>query len=751
MVKEDVATSGPAAGTGLLFLFALTLLVGAALLFVVQPMMAKLVLPLLGGSPAVWNTCMVFFQAALLAGYAYAHATTAWLGARRQAALHAALLLLALCLLPLGIPPGWVHSVPTAADPSPWLLGLLVATVGLPFFAVSTTAPLLQRWFSATGHPTAHDPYFLYGASNLGSLAALLGYPLVVEPNLRLQRQSEAWAFGYGVLMIMILACAAAVWRAPRVSPRPVGERDDACPRPDHLGSRLWVQWVSLSFLPSSLLLGVTTYISTDLAAVPLLWVVPLALYLLTFILVFARRQVVPHALVLHALPIAVVMLALVICLKTTQAAFIPVHLVAFFVVAMACHGELVKLRPSTGHLTAFYLAISVGGVLGGILNALVAPVVFNWVAEYPLALALACLVLPGRAPTRGTRDRLLDLAFPAALGLLTAWAVNRFVPSREYEAGGLGFKLAFGLAVFLCYIFKDRPVRFAFGVGAVLLASQISDNIHGRVLYQERNFFGVLRVSRDGEENYHRLIHGNTVHGQQSLDPRRRREPLTYYHRTGPIGQVFAAIAKKLARSDVAVVGLGAGSLACYAESDQRWTFFEIDPAVLRIARDPNFFTYLADCRATSCDVVLGDARLRLRDAPDSGYGLIVLDAFSSDAIPMHLLTREALELYRRKLADGGLIAFHISNRYLDLTRVLRALARDAGLVGRVCHDQNVPPEQLREGKYASSWFVMAARDADLGTLADDPRWEASEPRPGDMVWTDDFSNLAALLVGTK
>ena len=302
---------------------------------------------------------------------------------------------------------------------------------------------------------------------------------------------------------------------------------------------------------------------------------------------------------------------------------------------------------------------------------------------------------------------------------------VPRVLPIvRLAGRSGLGLKLAFGLAAFLCYTFKDRPVRFALGIGAVLLAGQVAVNVYGSLQHREHAFFSASCASRRiPEGSYRRLIHGSTLHGQQSLDPGRGREPLTYYHRTGPIGQVLGVFAARPARPYVAVVGLGAGTLASYATADQRWTFYEIDPAVVRIARDPRYFTYINDCRARSCDIILGDARLRLREAPESGYGLIILDAFSSDAIPVHLLTREALRVYRSKLADGGLIAFHISNRYIDLAPVLGRLARDAGLVARVRFDLALSPEQVGDGKLASTWVVIAARVADLGAPGKRPR----------------------------
>ncbi|HEX8199478.1 MAG TPA: fused MFS/spermidine synthase [Isosphaeraceae bacterium] len=766
-------------------LFALTLLVGAALLFSVQPMVAKMVLPLLGGAPAVWNTCMVFFQAALLAGYGYAHATASRLGVRRQAVLHVGLLLVPLALLPFGIADDAARSLGPASNPSLWLLGLLTATVGLPFFAVAATAPLLQGWFSRTGHESASDPYFLYAASNLGSMLALLSYPLALEPTLRLSQQSRFWAAGYVVLVLLTLACAAAVWRSRGRTPRADEVAEDS-PGAERVGMGRRLRWVALAFVPSSLMLGVATYLTTDIVAIPLLWVLPLAIYLLTFILAFARRPPLPHAWALRALPMAVVLLSLVICVGGPHPAWLPVHLMAFFVIALVGHGELARDRPPARHLTGFYLALSLGGVLGGLFNALLAPLVFDRIAEYPLVLVLACLARPDSkgvarktnrtesmlpvkqsgplAPVLGGEgwgegDRgipsgsthpsppspilIWDLLLPLVLGLVTAGLIGLIRSQAGSALGTPGELFVYAMAAFACFTLMDHRLRFALAIAALLAVRVFLPDADGRVLRQERSFFGVLRVAEAEGGKYHRLTHGSTIHGQQSLDPGRLREPLSYYHRTGPIGQVIQAFRHRPARRDVAVVGLGAGTLAAYAEPAERWTFYEIDPAVARIARDRAYFTFLPDCRAASASVVLGDARQRLRDAPGHGYGLIVLDAFSSDAIPLHLMTREALALYRSKLAHGGLIAFHISNRFLDLSPVLAALARDAGWTCRVRDENILTAAQIQAGLHGSTWAVLAAGAEDLGELAEDPRWREPSPRPGQAVWTDDFSNV--------
>jgi hypothetical protein len=719
--------------------------VSAFLLFWVQPMFSKMVLPLLGGSPAVWNTCMVFYQAALLAGYTYAHTATRWLGVRRQAVFHLALLALIIFSLPIGLAHGWTP--PAAGSPIAWLFLVLLVSVGLPFFVISTTAPMLQKWFAHSGHPAAHDPYFLYGASNLGSLMALLGYPVFLEPYLRLADQSWAWAGGYLGLLALIAVCAVMLWRAPAASGTAMAQEGPASPGETPaaafcgsltLGSRLW--WVLLAFAPSSLLLGVTTYLSTDIAAVPLLWVVPLAIYLLTFVLVFARKPLVPHRLTVLLEPYFVIAIALTFFLQLTGAwQFFLLHLVTFFLLAMVCHGELMQLRPGASHLTEFYLWMSVGGVLGGLFNALVAPMTFRAVIEYPLVIVVACLLRPyltsgAWRPYRLLLDFLLPLALFGLLGGLI-----RLLPDGGSTLQWFGLSCA---AIVLCFSFRKRPVRFGLGIGAVMLAGVWFTPNSSQILFQERDFFGVLQVKQDLDRKFHLLTHGTTLHGAQSQDPASRRKPLTYYSRSGPLGQVFAALSEKGTLRRIAVIGLGTGTVACYGQPGQHLTFYEIDPAVERIARNPHYFTFLKDCPA-EVQVVLGDGRLSLQQAPDAGYDLIILDAFSSDAIPVHLLTREALRLYLAKLKKSGILAFHITNRYLDLRPVVGDLAREAGLSCLIQSGRKLSEEDEDEYQCASTWVIMARDVQDLGRRLTLPRWHPLPGRPGEALWTDDFSNI--------
>lgn len=874
----------PLAAVPMLLWFALTLFVSATLLFLVQPMIGKLLLPQLGGTPAVWNTCMVFFQALLLAGYAYAHATTAWLGMRRQTLLHLVVLLLPFLTLGLTVNRGWLAY--GEGSPIPGLLLVLLISVGLPFFVLSSTAPLLQMWFAGTGHPAAKDPYFLYGASNLGSMLALLSYPTVVEPHLTLADQRRLWQVGYSALVGLIAVCAVWLWGS---GGRIVDLRLQVADSPDkssisNLQSAItWkrqLRWVALAFVPSSLMLGATTYMTTDIAAIPLLWVLPLSLYLLSFILVFSRLPAAVHRLMVTLLPFLVLALVFLMLSEIPLRIWwkILVHLTVLFVAAMVCHGELARDRPSTSHLTGFYLWMSAGGVLGGLFNALAAPLIFNGLIEYPLALVLACLLTPALAEDQKTGEpvrpsssllgtglvgfylgsgvvlliaalgrtdlnfqalagsnglwmvaalaatpalvrlaapgkgadraaRWLDLGLPAALGLLVvglnlglritavhhglgrvvsylrdvlpAWVPPRLASLLDPHSIFYLIFFIYVVPVVACAFFIGRPLRFGLAVGALFLANAFCDLLADDVLLRQRTFFGVLHVTDDGD--FRRLEHGTTLHGMQRLrwsqptlaasaacplaatDPfssavlavvgedftaHPGREPQTYFHRTGPIGQVFAAYQDTLAGRHVGLIGLGSGTLATYGQPGQKLTYYEIDPLVKRVAYNTAWFTFIQDAleRKVDVDVVLGDARLKLeertRAGPPDKFALLVVDAFSSDAIPIHLITREALATYLDNLADDGLLAFHISNRYLDLGPVLGNLAADFGLVGFIENDgdDNIP------GKASSSWVVLARAESTLHRLLyvehREP-WRKLTVRPEVGVWTDDYSNL--------
>jgi len=734
-------------------LFVCTLFLSSTLLFLVQPMIAKMVLPLLGGTPAVWNTCMVFFQATLLLGYLYVHAVTRWLRLGQQAVLHVALLAASLLTLPVALA---AHDEPPAdGTPIFWLARVLVLSVGVPFFVVSTSGPLLQRWFARTDRPGAKDPYFLSVAGNLGSVAALLAYPAGLEPRLRLADQSWLWAACYATFALLMIVSVTLAYRS--VSAQPVATANATADEPRAIVSvRQRLRWVALAFIPSSLMLGLTTFLTTDVAPVPLFWVVPLTLYLLSFALVFARRQVVPHALMLRLLPLFALVLVTVLVFASQLSPFIqgPIHLVTFFAAAMVCHGELARSRPTSSGLTEFYLLISVGGVLGGLFNALVAPVAFRTVVEYPLAIVLACAVRSAPAGSSQTeRDlsgaargawaeawqRGLDVMIPLALGAIVFGLLT--VLSNRDSRDPLAFLLLYIAPPLVCFSLKARPLRFALGLAALLASSSVFLSAHQPVALRGRSYYSVFKVVTDPTRNLRLLVHARTVHGAQSLDPARAREPLTYFHRTGPIGQAFSTFTGPYAKPRVAVVGLGAGSLAAYGEPQQRWTFYEIDPLIEAMARDPQYFTYLRDARA-DVRIVLGDARLSLVKEPDSSVDLLVIDAFGADAIPVHLLTNEAMHIYLRTLQPHGVIAFHVSNRYMQLQPLVGDLANADGLTAIAQDEQKISAEEENAGKAPSAWVLVARTPDDLGSLLSDARWRRLERRAVPRVWTDDFSN---------
>ena len=670
-------------------LFATALFLTSGLLFAVEPLIAKGLLPSLGGGATVWTTAVAFFQLALVVGYLYAHLASTRLGLRRHAALHVVLLGAVALALPLAP----VNGVAPATHQTLWLFGRLAATIGLPFVLLAATSPLLQAWFASTGSRGARDPYFLYAASNAGSMLALLAYPALIEPWLGLAHQRRLWSSGM-ILAVGLVATCAVVSLRRSSSPAPAAPPSRGGARAGGVGWRLRWRWLALAAVPSSLLLSVTTYVTTDLVAFPLLWVVPLAIYLLTFILAFSARQPLSMRRLLWLQPLLLVPLTAEMFMTTegNALALIPIHLTIFFVTALVCHQTLAHSRPTAERSTEFYLWIAVGGALGGLFNVFLAPVLFRSVVEYPLGLIAAALLRPAAAVTAGEpRARRLDLALPGGLaaGLCGAALVLRRLSLTPADHTGL-FALAglLSLAGVAAYSFRWRPLRFGLGLAAIVVGGAFYAGGAPRAAFADRSFYAVHRVVRDSPTRL-TLVSGNTVHGVQDLSPALRHEPLSYYHRRSPIGELMTAWQGRPQRGRIGVVGLGAGTLAAYAEPGEHWTFFEIDPVVVDLARDRGLFTFLADARG-EVDIVLGDGRLSLASIPDGTFGLLVFDAFSSDAVPVHLLTREAIALDLRKLAPGGLLAFHVSNRHLDLQRVLAGGATAAGLVGLLRADQN-------------------------------------------------------------
>ena len=733
--------------TPVLIVFTAAVFTSALLLFAVQPMFTRMVLPRLGGSPSVWSVAMVFFQSMLLAGYAYAHALAKAARPLVTVAVHVALLVVASLTLPLSIASGWGE--PPATGEALWLVGLFAVSIGLPFFALSANNPLLQAWFVRTGHRDAADPYFLYAASNLGSFLALLSYPFLIEPLLPLRAQLSFWSVGFYLLVALIAACGFVLLKAAQ--PQAVVERaaSEAAPPPTW---REIGRWVFLAAVPSGLLVAVTAHISTDVAAAPLLWVVPLSLYLLTWILVFQTRPLLPHRWVMRLQPLAIVALAVVFARGWDQDLTLTllVHLVAFFVIAMACHGELARRRPHPAHLTGFYLSLSFGGMIGGVFAGLAAPHLFSWIAEYPILLVLAVLCRPIDPGEGGRGARLFWLlAIVAAVALLIPGAAFRWFPT-EAGAKTMGWIVAAAAVASLALV-RD-PLKFALAIAVALAVPHVYPPEGGR-FESVRSFFGVHKIQETGDGQFRVLMHGTTIHGAQRIRDQSGRpvsgrpEPLTFYHADSPLAQGIRALRqRKGAPLKVAAIGLGTGSLACHRAPGDEWRYFEIDPDVIRIARDPRRFTFLEAC-APDLPIVQGDARLTLAREPDGAYDLIIVDAFSSDSIPVHLLTREAMAVYKRKLAPQGAVMMHVSNRHLELASVVAGIAAANGLKTWVNDDED---NEDRDDEYvfSSTVAIAAADEAALGRLTKQSGWEREEPDPDQKTWTDDYSNILGAII---
>lgn len=667
-------------------LYAITIFLSSFLLFLVQPLIARLILPWFGGTAAVWTTCMLFFQCILLAGYAYAHATSAKLGPKGQAILHTILLAAAAATLPILPDPSWK---PEGGDePISRILLLLTATVGLPYLLISSTSPLVQAWFSRA-RPGA-NPYRLFAVSNFASLLALVGYPLFVEPNLTNGQQVYGWSWMFAGFAVL---CSALAWTAAKAQPGALADASAVVADVPAPRGREIALWLALSATGSVILLAVTNHITQNIAAIPLLWLAPLTLYLLTFILCFEGQGLYRQAWWWPVVLAAVGAMAWLLVEPDHQFDLyvqLGVFLTGLFIACMFCHGELYRLRPANRHLTAFYLWVSVGGALGGLFVAVVAPLAFK--AYYELGIGLAACAL---------------------LAAIVYRSLN----------------------------------RIALGASLVLLLGTTGAVTYDAIKFQDyarltvRNFYGVLRVKEygtEGEEDHlRRLLHGTIMHGEQYMNGSKRQELTSYYQVTSGIGK---AIASKQAGGAirVGVVGLGTGTLAGYGRKGDFYKFYDINPAVVTIARSD--FKYLGDSEA-KIEVALGDARLTLeRDAPEK-FDVLAVDAFSSDSIPVHLITREALAVYLRHMKPGGIIAFHVSNRFLNLGPVVGQLAKVSG-----AHAVNVY-EKGEEDRTQSDWVLVSL---DRKALEDKVIKDVSEPveeRPLWRLWTDDYNNLVQIL----
>ena len=705
---------------------------GSFLLFLVQPLVARIALPQLGGAPAVWNTALVFYQAALLLGYAYAHLLQR-LALRRQVALHLLLLLAAAAMLPLGLDLG---AGPPPGEEARWLLARLALGIGPLFVCVAAQAPLMQAWFAQSSDPHASDPWFLYAASNAGSLLGLLSYPFLLEPLTALPFQQLLWSAGYGLLVALVGLAAARLWagaagtvpaRLARTGPRPAPLR--------------MLRWVLLAAVPSGLLVSTTTHITTDIMAMPLLWVLPLSLYLLSFILVFGAHGPWWTDRATLVAPFLLLGFGGAAMLALDQAASIYglAGLLLLLVVAVALHGALAADRPGLADLTGFYLLMSLGGVLGGLFAALAAPRLFDWVYEHPILLLAAALLLPARPLSgriaalwrgQGRASRLLRI-LPAPLALaLSFWLGAVFDAEAPSPLQVAAISLIVGMAV----VAIGRPLSFTFLLAMLMLALggwqqlDVSSVPDARV----RSFFGVYTIQNVQSSQTRRLLHGTTLHGAQSLDPAKSRMPLSYYAPESGVGRAMAA-APVLFGPDARIgfVGLGAGTLACYAHPGQRWTVFEIDPAVVDLTIGRRAFTYVAQCKP-DLRVVLGDARLTLAREPRGSFDLLAIDAFSSDSVPLHLLTVQAMATYLDALQPDGVLLLHVSNRFLDLEPVVAGLVEAHDLVARrLIYMPSVESVLAGLAFSASDWIVITRSDETM------TRFLAANPPGGEADWT--------------
>ena len=723
-------------------LFAPTIFLSAFLLFCCEPMVGKMMLPYLGGAASVWITCLLFFQLMLLTGYGYAHVLERYANIRTQIAVHAALMAMTLLFLPIRFasrPDELATNYPTV-----WLLGMLLRSVGIPFCIVSTTAPLLQNWLSKTKTTSGRDPYFLYAVSNAGSLLALLAYPLLIEPRWGVRLQSSYWLGGYAALLLLVICGSAVVWK--HVDGRQAeGSREAAGAQ----SRATWPQrlfWLAAAFVPSGLMLAVTNHMLLNLASVPFLWVMPLAIYLVTFMIAFAQRFRIPPRFLSFAVPIVLLAFFPLVAVSQPVAGHslkwvLGSHLLVLFAGALLCHTALASRRPHTAQLTEFYFWVALGGALGGIFVAVIAPFVFSTVIEYPLLVALIAFFRETREDDQKTMWS--DLVYPAVVGLLIAATWYLFTWAKVDVTEDYKTSLAAdAILALVAFLSQRHRLRFALSLAVLIAGYHVAlpgflDDY--QILHIDRDFFGIKKVVFDPNTTMRKLLHGDTLHGLESQDPTLIGKPLSYYHETGPVGDIMKLISTR-GNQHVGVVGLGTGTMAGWARPDRHITFFDIDPQVPVLAN--GFFTYLRRC-AKDCNIIIGDGRLQIEKIPDGEFDVLMLDAFNSDSIPAHLVSREAVQMYLKKLKPNGLILFHVSNRYMDVEGLVSSVLLDAGLEGLVRYDDDEEPT----GKTSSDYVVAARHPEDFGILQDDKNWSSVEKPAGIQPWTDDYSNMLTIV----
>ncbi len=748
--------------------FIATVFLSATLLFSVQPMVAKTLLPVFGGSSSVWTTCMLFYQTVLLLGYLYAHFVMKRVSRKVQLVGHVAMLVVALVA---GIV--WDTPVPppeATTFPVPWLILQLMLVSGLPFFMISSAGPLVHGWFARTGHARAHDPYFLYAASNAGSLIGLLAYPFVIEPMLGLDTQRIVWLSGFGVFVLLSVG-AILMTKPKRV------EQDDSVATIDDetISWKRRMRWMFYAFVPSTMLLGVTSHISMDVASFPMLWVLPLAVYILTMIIAFAVN---PSKLVesMRKPVVASLIGAGIIVASNIQSiaiieAVIAVQMILLTTVGLLGHGMLSADRPKASHLTEFYLVMSIGGALGGFFNGIVAPLIFETTWEYQIALLCGAALLPWRKISKITDPKLRKRAKFVRYGIpvvsllivvlsgMTAASLIQYLGLLEWASVILIVMMVLIPMVLLAFGWRDGFASVLIMLVPVGIAA-VEDYLDPRMLYRERTFYGVLSVV---DQSYfdpntselgavRSLQHGTTDHGIEVIDVDRvgPATPQGYYNPMSPCGMTIRAVQQmRPAGMRMGAVGLGTGAVAAFNRDNDLINYFEIDPGVADIAQNPEYFSYLSDAKG-ELTIELGDGRLLLeqqRINNDPAYDLLIIDAFSSDSIPVHLLTEEAMGLYFDRVTDDGIVLIHISNRHLDLHPLIYKLgkAHDSIVMYRN-QPQNEIDEDQQQYWLPSIWMAMTKDQQSAIALNREGMQEMTQPKFDVRIWTDQYSNILPL-----
>lgn len=707
--------------------FSITAFISAFLIFWLEPLIAKMMLPYFGGAAHVWTTCVMLYQCWLLCGYLYAHGLRYYFKLPSQLAIHFSLLLLGSLCLPFSLSSAWQ---PNLNAPIVSIVVMMTIKLGLPFIVISATAPLLQVWFSKSNHHYASNPYFLYAASNVGSLLALMAFPFLFERYLGLSKQSQYWHWGVLLLILLLVLTARLLMRSIDVQCQPDSK--------SRISLQAWSKrliWLLYSFVPSSLMLGLTAYISADVASMPLLWLLPLMLYLLSYILAFSKRSYLPIWFNLKAQLLSLILVVMVFVL-TSNISVIQViffHGSLFFFSALLCHQHLYASRPAAEHLTEFYLWLAIGGFLGGVFNSLISPMVFTSIAEYPLILIVAIATREGICRSKLLNLSITDLILPASIAFILL--LYRYYANESFEGISMISQYIFfnSVAALLLIKMRHKPLKLALGLSACLMPAMMLSTSTQNILYQARNFYGVIRVIAEPKFKVHTLRNGTTIHGSQIIDGPARHQPLSYYSN---LSDIFSWARKDSLSIDVAIVGLGSGAIACYAKPDDRFTFYEINPLVIEIAQKPTYFSYLSACPAKG-GIVLGDGRMAMQKVKQGRYDLIILDAYSSDAIPLHTITKEATQLYLNKLKNNGALVFHISNRHINLRPVLAALAHKFSLAGY----RKVFTKGAKGSFIDSSEWVILTKNITSSFIS--KGWQPLEVSANlSKIWTDDYSN---------